>query len=220
MLLHDVQQGTPEWHSLRCGIPTASEFHKILTPTGKLSAQADDYANRLMAERITGKSEDGFDGSKWTDRGKELEPQAVQFYELRNDIETVAVGFCTNDEMTMGASPDRLVGDDGLLEIKCPATHTHIDYMLNQQLDKGYYPQIMGQLLVTGRKWVDWMSYHPEMPPVIIRVGRDEPYIEKLAALLAEFTKKIEEKRSRIVSLGYSAPNLNFNRATGEIYAV
>jgi len=219
MRLHNVEQGSGDWMMIRCGIPTASEFHKILTPTGKLSAQSEDYGNRLIAERITGKPEEDFGGSKWTDRGKELEPFAVKFYEVQNDVETVAVGFCTNDEGTIGASPDRLVGEDGLLEIKCPAPHTHVEYMTKQEVDKGYWPQIQGQLYVTGRKWVDWMSYHPEMPPVVIRVERDEEYIKKLADCLAAFNTILEEKRKRIISLGYTAPNLNYNRVTGEVYA-
>ncbi len=198
MLQHECEQGSFEWLQARSGIPTASEFDKIITPTGKESTQAEAYAERLLAEYILGHPVETFGGNAWTDRGKELEPDAVKFYELNKDVDTKAIGFCTNDEKTMGASPDRLVGEDGLLEIKCPAPQTHVHYLLTEKVDKGYYPQIQGQLLVTGRKWVDWLSYHPEMPPVIIRVERDEEYLATMKALLAKFTEELEKKRVKL----------------------
>jgi putative phage-type endonuclease len=198
MILHNVEQGTNEWLKVRLGIPTASEFSKIITPTGKLSAQADKYANRLVAEKMLGYPVDEFKGNYHTNRGKELEPEAVSFYELQRDIETVKVGFLTNDEGTIGASPDRLVGEDGLLEIKCPAPQTHIEYLTTGEVDKDYYPQIQGQLLVSGRKWVDILSYHPELPPAIIRVERDEKYIAGLSDALAQFTNNLAAKLDQI----------------------
>jgi hypothetical protein len=198
MIVHDCEQGSEAWHFARMGIPTASEFFKLLTPTGKPSASAKGIAHRLLAELITGKPITDFDGNAHTERGKELEPDAIAFYEMQNGLDTVRVGFVTDDARTMGCSPDCLVGDDGLLEIKCPAPHTHVEYMLNG-LDKGYYPQIQGQLLVTGRKWVDWMSYHPEMEPVIIRVERDEKYLADLSAAITAFTKIMNEGKAKLV---------------------
>lgn len=203
MQLHNVEQGSSEWLLVRLGIPTASEFDKIITPTGKASTQCEGYSERLLAEYLLGYPVETFGGNSWTDRGKELEPHAVRFYEGHIEIETVPVGFCTDDAKTMGASPDRLVGDEGLLEIKCPAPQTHVHYLLTGEIDKGYYPQVQGQLLVTGRKWVDWLSYHPEMPPVIIRVERDEEYLNIMAKLLAEFTEKLEKKREKLITLGH-----------------
>jgi hypothetical protein len=103
----------------------------------------------------------------------------------------------------MGASPDRLIGEDGLLEIKCPAPHTHVKTLLDQNLDRDHYPQIQGQLLVTGKKWVDIISYHPEMPSLILRVERDEAYLSTMRKLLNDFQRDLQTKRGKMVVLGY-----------------
>ena len=194
MKIHSVEQGAPEWLSLRLGMPTASEFCKIITPTGKASTQAEAYSNRLVAELLTGKSADPFAGNDWTTRGNELEADAAAFYELQFGGDIKEVGFITNDEETFGASPDRLVDENGLLEIKCPAPHTHVGNLLDGQIDGKYTPQVQGQMLVTGRSWVDWLSYHPEMQPSIIRIERDEKYLELMRSMLTEFTENLQRK--------------------------
>ena len=205
MIVHDCEQGSPEWLAARLGIPTASEFDKIISPTGKPSTQCDAYANRLLAEIMVGKPVESFEPTGWMDRGNVLEPEAVSFYELQTDREAVAVGFITDDLRTMGASPDRLIGDDGLLEIKCPAPHTHVQYLLDGAIDRKYYPQVQGQLLVTGRAWADLVSYHPELPPVVIRIERDPPFLATLADLLAKFTRELDAKRLVMIERGYLA---------------
>lgn len=192
MQIHNVEQGSDEWHAVRLGIPTASEFAKILTPTGKLSAQAEAYANKLVAEKLAGKRLESFEGNDWTERGNELEAAAVSYYEVLTDSTTEKVGFVTAGEC--GCSPDRLVGDDGLLEIKCPAPHTHVHYMLTGKIEQKYTPQVQGQLMITGRKWCDLLSYHPDLPPVLIRIERDEDYIEALRGAIKELNKDIAEK--------------------------
>lgn len=203
MLVHDVEQGSPEWFAARLGIPTASEFSKIITATGKPSTQATDYALTLVAEQMLGHEVEKWQGNMWTDRGKELEQEAADYYELTTGVTLQKVGFVTNDEKTMGCSPDRLVGDDGLLEIKCPAAHTHLKYMLDKKLDASYMPQLQGQLLVTGRKWVDIISYYPEMKPVIIRVHRDEAYLAKLGEYLHSFLMEISATKAELIKKGY-----------------
>jgi hypothetical protein len=203
MIVHDVLQGSPEWLACRLGIPTASEFDKIITAGGQTSRQAGSYADRLLAEIMVGKPVETFKGTAWTGRGNDLEPDAAAFYELQRDVETVRVGFCTDDTRTMGASPDRLIGEDGLLEIKCPAPHTHVKTLLDQNLDRDHYPQIQGQLLVTGKKWVDIISYHPEMPSLILRVERDEAYLSTMRKLLNDFQRDLQTKRGKMVVLGY-----------------
>lgn len=200
MQVHNVEQGTPEWFAARLGIPTASEFSKIITATGKPSAQANDYSLTLVAERMLGHEVEKWQGNMWTERGKELEQEAADYYELTTGAELQKVGFVTNDAGTAGCSPDRLVGDDGLLEIKCPAAHTHLKYMLDKKLDTAYMPQLQGQLFVTGRQWVDIISYYPELKPVIIRVARNEDYISTLQELLEEFTADIEATQSRLIN--------------------
>ena len=202
MQIHnDIEQGSPEWFAIRAGKPTASCFDKVLTPTGRPSSQADVYINTLLAEIVTGGSVQDWEGNQWTERGNELEPEAVLYYELQKNITTEKVGFVTN--YGVGCSPDRFVGDDGLLEIKCPKASTQIGYLLNNKLEPKYIPQIQGQLYVTGRKWCDWLAYSDELPSLIIRVERDEQYINSLAEALQKLIKDIDDKKNRLVELGY-----------------
>jgi len=200
MQIINCEQNSPEWFAARAGIATASEFDKILTPTGKESAQADKYINKLLADIVAGEPVNDFEGSAYMERGKELEAEAVSWYEFYTGNATESVGFVLSDGY--GCSPDRLVGEDGLLEIKCPAGHTHVEYMLSG-FDKGYYPQVQGQLLVTGRRWCDWVSYHPKMQPIIKRITRDKEYISKLKIALAGFNKKLADKRAVLVAAGF-----------------
>lgn len=201
MRVHNCIQGTSEWLSLRAGIPTASEFDRIVTPTGKVSTSQDNYLYLLLSERITGRP-DTETVSFWMERGSHMEAEAVSFYEFQRDIETELVGFLTNDEGTIGASPDRLVGDDGLLEIKCPAPHTHVSYLLYKPVDKKYFPQLQGQLWISGRRWVDILSYHPQMPPALVRVERDEEYIALLEKEVTKFSVRLEQFTNELVERG------------------
>jgi hypothetical protein len=206
MIIHNVKQGSREWLDLRSGIPTASAFDRILTPTGKRSTSADSYLHLLIAERIMGHPEVGA-VSMWMGRGTQLEAEAVAFYELQRDCDSVPVGFITNDDGTVGASPDRLVGDEGLLEIKVPAPHTHVGYLLSQQtVDRAYYPQCMGQLWITGRKWLDIVSYHPEMPPALVRLERDEKFIAILADAITEFSIRLQSISDHLAADGIIKP--------------
>lgn len=189
-IAHKVDQGSQEWYELRAGIPTASEFHRIVTPGGKLSKQSAGYMHHLLAELLLGRpivQEE----TRWMMRGHDLEEEAVRAYEFQTDQKTEPGGFITDDAAVIGASPDRLVGVDGLLEIKCPAEHTHVGYMTTREVEAEKLPQIQGQLLVTGRKWVDLMSYHPELPRVVVRVERDEKYISLLSIALFEFVAEL-----------------------------
>lgn len=202
MKVYDVAQGTPEWSALRAGIPTASEFSRILTPAGKPSKSAEPYLFSLLAERMMGHPLVEF-SSGWMERGSCMETEAVTFYEFQRDLETVKVGFMTTDDGRIGASPDRLVGDRGLLEIKCPAPHTHVGYLLGNSVDAAYYPQVQGQLWISGRDWLDILSYHPEMPPALVRVERDADYIEALDAALRAFSNTLEQLASELETRGW-----------------
>lgn len=191
MIIHDVVQGTPEWIALRCGIPTASAFDRILTPGGKASKQAEGYLHQLIAERLMGHAVEEVI-TTWMSRGQQMEAEAVAYYESLRERETIKIGFLTNDAGTIGASPDRFVGDDGLLEIKVPKESTHVGYLLTKAVDAAYYPQVQGQLWVSGRAWLDVMSYHPEMPQALVRVERDEAYIATLSAAVEAFSGELE----------------------------
>ena len=194
MIIQHAKQGTDEWHKSRLGIPTASQFSKILTGTGKPSTQKEGYIKSLLVERITGK-QCGFEGNQYTERGHEIEPEARAFYDMKSRQDVIEIGFCTDDKEQYGASPDALVGEDGLLEIKSTIATTHIGYLEKpDKLPAAYVSQIQGQLLVTGRKWCDFLAYHPDFPSVIIRVERDEEYIEKLVSALHKFNLELTER--------------------------
>ncbi len=206
-----IEQGSDAWHKLRLGIPTASQFHKIVTPKkAGLSAGAHEYALRLVAERLLNMSAaESLSGLQWMDRGKELEPMAVRQYEFQNEVVTVPVGFITTDDGTLGCSPDRLVVDGDVpklaLEVKCPSQHVHLGYLLDGTTDD-YKPQVMGQILVAELDRADLYSYHPQMPPALIRTTRDEPYLEKLAAALRAFTDILADMSARAQALGAFQP--------------
>ncbi len=201
IVYEEIVQGSDDWYQVRAGKPTASCFDKLITPLGEKSKQMDGYANLLVAERMIGNEVRTFEGNAYTERGKELEAEAAAFYELLTEIDLHEVGFVSH-ETGAGCSPDRFVGEEGLLEIKCPAPHTHIDYLLNDALESKYIPQIQGQLFITGKKWCDWMSYHPQLPPVIVRVERDTEYISKLEGYIQECISLVNLKLSHLEALG------------------
>lgn len=199
MIVHEVEQGTDDWYAVRTGVLTASEFGKIITAkTMKLSSQAAELENKIVAQILTGDDEREFCGNGYTERGKEYEPEAVSLYEMLRDVEAQTVGFITNDEGTLGCSPDRLIGEDGGLEIKCPGGKQHIASLLAGSIADDHKPQVQGCLLVTGRKWWDVMSYHPKLPPSIIRVERDEEYVAALSAAVDQMLINIQTKIKQV----------------------
>lgn len=202
MIVHNVTQGSDEWMALRCTIPTASEFGKIITPAkGDLSSQATAYRHLLLACWLKGGPVDEF-LSYWMERGTEMEPEARDAYGLQTGNDVEQVGFITRDDGMVGCSPDGLVGEPGCVEFKCPAPHTHVGYLLKGTLPTQYKPQVQGQLLIAERDWCDFMSYHPDMPPVRIRVNRDEAYIGKLETAMDKFVTQLLEGREQLRQKG------------------
>lgn len=204
MKLYDCVQGTPEWLGLRAGIPTASNFDKIVTPKGAASKQAEKYMFLLLAERLMGHPVEERGYSHWMDRGSEEESRAVSFYEFQRDMETVKVGFITNDAGTIGCSPDRLVGDNGLLEIKVPSEAIHMGYLLEtgSAYDE-YRVQVQGQLWIAEREFSDVLSWHPELPPALVRIERDEGCIQLLKAAVPAFSLELERQYALCLERGW-----------------
>ena len=192
MIVHDVEQGSAAWFAVRLGIPTASEFHKIITPARMgFSKQSRSYAFRLAAEKILNRSLDAVESTDWMERGKLLEPDAVRAYEFMTDRKTRPVGFVTTDDGKFGASPDRLVDEDGLLEIKIPSPAVHLEY-LTDGFGEAYKAQAQGQIFCTGRKWVERMSYSDEMPPFWIRSEADPVFQSALRKALMQFDDELQ----------------------------
>ena len=193
MKVHDCEQNTPEWEALRSGIPTASEFDSILTRGGGRSESRERYLLTLLAERAMGHACQKHK-TAWMERGSQQERRAVSSYEFIRDLDTVPVGFVTNDQETWGASPDRFVGENGMLEIKVPSEWIHMGYLLKsgKAYDK-YMVQCQGQLLVvTERDWTDVLSWHPELPEALIRIERDVKYQPLLDEAVREFSAELE----------------------------
>jgi hypothetical protein len=194
MIISPHEQGTVAWLAARLGKPSASCFSKLITMTGKPSASADAYINQLLGERLTGKSEPHYTSEAMI-LGSEREPLARADYEFITGNKVDQFGFILDDSQSYGCSPDGLIGDDGGLEVKCPAQTTQAGYWRDKQSGvKKYYQQIQGCMWVTGRKWWDFFSYHPDMPHVLVRVKRDQDYIDKLSeqVLLAASTIESE----------------------------
>lgn len=196
MRMRNDEQGSDAWLQSRLGRPTASNFGKLITPTGKASTSAEAYINELIAQRITGEIPEFFK-SEAMQRGNDLEASAKALYEFAMDVEVVEVGLCLHDEFECGASPDGLVGDDGGLEIKCPLPHTHVSYLRDGNMPSKYIPQVQGCLWITEREWWDFMSYNPCMEDLIVRVYRDEAYIKKLADAVTRAVETIETETKK-----------------------
>jgi predicted phage-related endonuclease len=191
MRIIECEQGSPEWLQARLGIPSASSYAKLVTTTGKASAQATAYINQLVAERITGEPT-FFQVTDPMQRGMDLEPQARTAYEMETGNLVSQVGFLMHDTLQAGASPDGMVGENGGLEIKCPSAHTHVEYLRDGDLPIKYFQQVQGCLWISGRDWWDFMSYHPKMEPLIVRVFRDEEFIRALECAVIDAVKVIE----------------------------
>jgi len=205
MIIHDVQQGSDEWHSLRAGMPTASEFSSIVTSKGEESKSRSGYAITLAGELYAGKTLDQWQGSAWTERGKELEERAFAAYSFYTDRSLTRVGFVTNDTGTYGCSPDALCGDDGLVEIKCLKAENHIKAMMYHRKHgtspPDYVQQTQGQMLIAERKWVDLCFWHPDLPMLVVR---HEPINAVVYGLESGLWALIKE-RDEIVSMLRSA---------------
>ncbi len=200
--LFDCEQGSPQWQMLRVGIPTCSNLDRIITPkTGKPSAQAEKYAWALIAEQILQVPTEG-GSSGFTQRGKIVEEKARAFYELKRDVDVVQVGFVLRADGRVGGSPDGFVGEDGILEIKCPKPENHIGYLLDSE-GIGYRAQVQGLLWLTGRRWVDTLSYHPDMPPALVRVARDEVFIAALSTAVGTFLRMMDEFKMALIEKGH-----------------
>ncbi|HEV2098729.1 MAG TPA: YqaJ viral recombinase family protein [Stellaceae bacterium] len=220
MIHHRVAQGSGEWLTLRAGMPTASQFHRIVTPAKwQLSKQARGYAFRLAAELLLNEVTESIEGVEWIERGKELEPKAVEAYEFGQEIETQPCGFLTTDDGRLGATPDRLiVGAPAALEIKCPAPWTHLEYMIDG-FGADYVVQAQGQIFVGEFDFVDRYSFHPSMPAVPQRTYRNDEQQRILGQALRYFLDMRDEILECARRQGVFAEHRRLFTATDEFAA-
>ena len=201
----DCEQGTPEWYACRLGIPTASEFGTLLMKgrDGKSDSKTRrKYLLQIAGERITGTLAESYTNPHM-ERGKEMEAEARDLYAFETHCDPQRVGFLRRGRC--GASPDSLVGGDGLLEIKTKLPHLQLEVLLARVCPPEHYDQVQGQLLVSGRKWCDFVSYWPRMPLFRIRVERDETYIAALLAGIDKFNREVDEVLAKLGGDGLKA---------------
>jgi hypothetical protein len=196
-IFHDVAQYSEAYDCLKLGIPTSSNFHKIITPQGKPSKQWREYACVLIAERLLQRRIE-FYNSPAMERGLIVEAEAADWYEFDRDVTTQRVGFITDDDHTMGCSPDRLVGNSGLLEIKAPLPHTQVEYWISGEVGERFWPQLQGQLYISQRSWVDIVCWHDVLPKIVMRVEPEERFINALDRELQIFNFFIERVMEKI----------------------
>lgn len=187
-----IEQGSEEWLAMRLGLPTASRFKDLLAGGKGITRQS--YMVQLAAELLTGQREESYINAsmEW---GTATEPQARSAYEFINGVDVEQVTIITND--LAGYSPDGLVGNDGLIEIKCPKTTTHIETVLSGKMPTGHIPQVQGGLWVSEREWLDFVSYDPRINSdksfFCTRVYRDDSYIKNLESEVIRFTEELYE---------------------------
>lgn len=194
-----MQQQSEEWFAARLGRATASRVADIMakTKTGHSASRAN-YMADLIVERLTGERTEGFETAAmvW---GRTTEPQARAAYEFHTDVEVVEEGFCLHPAIPdFGASPDGLVGDDGLLEIKCPNTAQHLEVLLTGTIPAKYITQMQAQMSCTGRVWCDFVSFDPRMPGemqlFVQRVARDDAFIAEMEDAITDFLTELAQK--------------------------
>lgn len=201
-----IEQGTPEWFAQRLGKVTASRVADIIAKTQSGSAASrKNYLAQLVAERLTGQAADSFKSGAMQ-HGTETEPMARMAYETETGLMVTEVAMIQHPKIEMaGASPDGLVGEDGLVEIKCPNTSTHIATLMADKAPSGYMAQMQWQMACTGRAWVDFVSFDPRMPEdmqlFIKRVPRDEKLIAEYEAEVIKFLAEVQETVDKLIQL-------------------
>jgi putative phage-type endonuclease len=200
-----IEQGTAEWLQERCGKVTASRIADLMakTKTGWGASRAN-YAAQLIAERLTGCVQDSFTNAAMK-HGTETEPEARRAYEFFVDRDVQQVGFVPHPCIAMaGASPDGLVGDDGLLELKCPNTATHIETLLSGTIPDKYFKQMQFQMACADRQWCDFASYDNRLPErmrlFVKRVEIDPNALTEIEAAVVEFIAEIDTTVGKLLA--------------------
>lgn len=199
------EQGSIEWLMERVGFCTASRFADVMDfrKDKKEGAKRAAYRLEVVAERLTGKPAEHYvnDAMAW---GSEQEAAAIMLYEAQTGAMVMQPGFTHHPTIAMcGGSLDGLVGDDGIIEVKCPTTATHLKTLLGAECE--HLPQIHGYLWITGRQWCDFVSFDPRLPAALQlymqRVARDDDYIAELAGNVIQFLAEVEQQHAALVRI-------------------
>lgn len=195
-------QGSDEWLAERAGKVTASALSNVMM--AKTTAGYQNYMAQLICERLTGKPVETFKSAAM-DHGTETEPQARAFYELETGHDVTECGFIPHPTIEgAGASPDGLIGDDGLVEIKCPQPAKHIRNLTGGTIDKGYMLQMQFQMECTGRRWCDFVSFNPDFPDDlqmhITRVDYDAEAAAEIVAAVTAFQADMADKLAALTT--------------------
>lgn len=197
LIENSFEQLSPEWFAARAGIPSASNFDKIITGAGQPSKQAEKYMYQLAGERLLGTKEESYCNAAMQ-RGIELEPEARSFYEALYGCDVEQAGLVYKDERKIfSCSPDGLL-ENGGLEIKCPQLSTHIEYLTGNKIPSTYYQQVQGSLYICGLEFWDFMSYYPGIKPFIIRVEPDLKFHARLEVELEKFCFQLDVLEKKI----------------------
>ncbi len=201
-----IEQGSEGWFAQRLGKVTASRIKDVMAKTKSgPAATRKNYMMELLCQRLTGNREESYTNAAMQ-RGIDLEPLARSAYEVANDVFVTEAGFVVHpDYSDTGASPDGFIGDDGLIEIKCPNTAQHIACIQSGEYDKKYFWQMQHQMWCTGRDWCDFVSFDDRLPEPLqmfsVRLERDHQSIEKMSNEIAIFVSELEELESQMKSL-------------------
>lgn len=205
-----MEQRTQEWIEARLGKVTASRVADLMarTKTG-YGASRGNYMAELLCDRLTGEQTDRFTSAEMQ-RGTDLEPEARAAYSFIHSTPVQECGFVVHPVIEgFGASPDGLIGDVGLVEIKCPNTATHVDYLLSQTVPGKYVTQMMAQMACTGRTWCDFVSYDPRLPDdlqlFVKRVHRDKDAIADMEKEIETFLAELKDKELKLRNLSKAA---------------
>jgi putative phage-type endonuclease len=205
-MIEMIEQRSDQWFAARIGKVTASKVADVIAKTQSgYAASRANYMAQLVCERLTGQREEFFISGAMQ-HGTDTEPLARAAYESRYDVLVDEVGFVPHPSIEMaGASPDGLVGDDGLIEIKCPNTATHIDTLLTQTVPSKYNTQMQFQMACTGRSWCDFVSFDNRLPEelqlFVKRVPRDDVFIKQTEDAIVKFLAELDEKINKLMKV-------------------
>ena len=191
---YDIIQGTDEWFDIKRGKFGASSAAELLMTPGTAGYQK--LINKIVFERITGKTAESYSNG-WMERGLELEPEAIQHYELSTFNKVKRVGYASCNEW-VGCSPDGLIGEDGLIQIKCPAWNTQLEYYFSDKVPSNYYKQCQFEMFVTVKGWNIFYSYYPGLKPFICKIERDEEMIKQIVVKLDESIQLVKQRIAKL----------------------